>query len=160
MIEFAPINEENFKDVIDLEVAEDQKYFVAPNVRSLAECYLYRNNNNVFPYAIQDGEKVVGFLLLDTDEAEKEMMIWRMMIGKHYQGKGYGRETLKKVVQMSKEQHKYDVLIADYVKGNEIMGRLLRFEGFKDHSFNKENNEYVLHYEVKDSIDRPQVFEN
>lgn len=100
MIEFVSINEENFKDVIDLEVAEGQKNFVAPNVRSLAECYLYRNNNDVFPYAIQ------------------------------------------------------------YVKGNEVMGRLLRFEGFKDYSFNKKDNEYVLHYELKDSIDRPQVHEN
>lgn len=152
MIEFVPINEHNFKDVINLEIAESQSRFVAPNVRSLAECYLYRNNNDVFPYAIQDGEKVVGFLLLDTDEDEKEIMIWRMMIGKHYQGKGYGRETIKKVVQISKEQNKYTILIADYVKGNEVMGELLRSEGFKDHSFNKEDNEYVLHYELKDNI--------
>lgn len=151
MIEFVPINEENFKDAINLEVAESQKYFVAPNVHSLAECYLYRNNNDVFPYAIQDGEKVVGFLLLDTDEDEKEIMIWQMMIGKQYKGKGYGRETIKKVVQMSKEQNKYTILIADYVKGNEVMGELLRSEGFKNHSFNKEDNEYLLHYELKDN---------
>ncbi|MBM6613850.1 GNAT family N-acetyltransferase [Desemzia sp. RIT804] len=105
MIEFVTINEDNFKDVINLEVAEIQNYFVAPSVRSLAECYLYCNNNDVFPYAIIGEEKVVGFLLLDTDENEEEIMIWRMMIGKQYQGKGYGRETIKKIVQMSKEQN-------------------------------------------------------
>lgn len=38
MIKFVPINEANFKDVINLEVAVSQSYFVAPNVRSLAEC--------------------------------------------------------------------------------------------------------------------------
>lgn len=151
MIEFVPVNEENFKDVINLEITDKQKHFVAPNIHSLAECYLYRNNNDVFPYAIQDGNKVVGFLLLEIDEDEKEIMIWRMMIGKQYQGKGYGRLTIRKVIQMSKEKNKYTVLIADYVKGNEVMGDLLRSEGFKDHSFNKEDNEYVLHYVLKDN---------
>lgn len=151
MIEFVPVNEENFKDVINLEITENQKFFVAPNVHSLAECYLYRNNNDVFPYAIQDGNKVVGFLLLDIDEDEKEIMIWRMMIGKQYQGKGYGRATIRKVIQMSKEKNEYFTLIADYVKGNEVMRDLLCSEGFKNHSFNKENNEYVLHYTIKDS---------
>lgn len=55
MIEFEPINEDNFKDVINLEVAENQSRFVASNVRSLAECYLYRNNNDVFlmPYKME-----------------------------------------------------------------------------------------------------------
>lgn len=149
MIEFVPVNEENFKGVINLEITENQKHFVAPNVHSLAECYLYRNNNDVFPYAIQDENKVVGFLLLDIDEDEKEIMIWRMMIGKQYQGKGHGRATIRKVIQMSKKKNKYIVLIADYVKGNEVMGNLLRSEGFRDYSFNKEDNEYVLHYELK-----------
>lgn len=32
------------------------------------------------------------------------------------------------------------------------MGELLRSEGFKDQSFNKEDNEYVLHYELKDNV--------
>ncbi|WP_188205480.1 GNAT family N-acetyltransferase [Desemzia incerta] len=149
MIKFVPVNEKNFKDVINLEITENQKHFVAPNVHSLAECYLYRNNDDVFPYAIQDGNKVVGFLLLDIDDDEKVIMIWRMMIGKQYQGKGYGRATIRKVIQMSKEKNKYTVLIADYVKGNEVMGNLLCSEGFRDYSFNKEDNEYVLHYELK-----------
>lgn len=52
---------------------------------------------------------------------------------------------------MSDKNHQgkgYKVLIADYVKGNEVMGKLLRSEGFKDYSFNEEWNEHVLHYEL------------
>ncbi|GAB2500014.1 GNAT family N-acetyltransferase [Alkalibacterium psychrotolerans] len=148
MIEFIPIQENNFRDVIELEVTESQSKFVAPNVRSLAECYLYRKNQDVFPYAIQDGETVVGFILIDLDLPEKEIMIWRMMIDKYFQGKGYGRQVIQKVIEYAKQEPDYTLLIADYVKGNDVMGNLLRDMGFKDHSFNKEDNEFVLHYSL------------
>lgn len=149
MVEFIPIEEENFEAVIRLEVNDSQSKFVAPNVRSLAECYLYRKNEDVFPYAVQDGETLVGFLLLDLDSDEKEMMIWRMMIDKQHQGKSYGRQTVQKVIEMAKKDPQYNVLIADYVKGNETMGHLLRQLGFKDRSFNDEYNEYVLYYDLE-----------
>lgn len=146
MIEFVQINEENFEKVIQLKVSENQSKFVAPNVRSLADCYLYRNNQDVFPYAIQEEGNVVGFLLLDTDEENKEIMIWRMMIGESFQGKGYGRQTVEKVIEYAKSEGKYHTLVADYVKGNEVMGRLLRKLGFKDQSYDEKYDEYVLHY--------------
>lgn len=148
MVQFVPINETNFEEVLQLKVNEHQSKFVAPNVRSLADCYLYRNNNDVFPYTIQKGETVVGFLLLDMDEENKKAMIWRMMIDRQYQGKGYGRQTVEKVIEWVKKENKYDVLVADYVKGNEVMGKLLRSLGFKDHSYNDEYDEFVLHYEL------------
>ncbi|WP_277631085.1 GNAT family N-acetyltransferase [Atopococcus tabaci] len=147
MVQFVPIDEKNFEEVLQLKVNEHQSKFVAPNVRSLADCYLYRNNNDVFPYAIQKGETVVGFLLLDVDKENKEVMIWRMMIDRHHQGKGYGRQTVEKVIEWVKKENKYDVLVADYVKGNEVMGKLLRSLEFKDHSYNEEYDEFVLHYE-------------
>lgn len=69
---------------------------------------------------------------------------------KLYQGKGYGRETVREVITTAKEQKECDILIANYVKGNEVMGNLLRSEGFIDHSFNEERNEhgYITDYET------------
>lgn len=148
MIELVPVEEENFEQVIRLEVKESQRTFVAPNVRSLAECYLYRRNDDVLPYAINANGKLVGFLLLDLDADEKEMMIWRLMIDKNHQGKGYGRQTIQIVIEIARKDPQYTVLIADYVKGNEAMGHLLREMGFKDDSFNEEYNEHVLHYNL------------
>lgn len=147
-MEFVPVDEQNFEKVIQLEVNEAQSKFVAPNVRSLADCYLYRNNNDVFPYAIQDKGQVVGFLLLDFDEENKEIMIWRMMIDKQFQNKGYGRRTVEKVIELAKKKKEYVVLVADYVKGNEVMGLLLRTMGFVDNSYNEEYGEYILHYKL------------
>ena len=93
MVEFVEINEENYEAVLKLKVTDEQNEakFIAPNVRSIADAYLYRKAGDVFPYAVQDGETVVGFVLLDEDEEEKELMIWRMMVDKECQGKGYGK---------------------------------------------------------------------
>lgn len=148
MIQFIEINKDNYEKVLSLEVSEAQSKYVAPNVRSLADCYYYRDAGDVFPYAIQEQDEVVGFILLDLDEEENEFMIWRMMIDKNFQGRGYGRKTVQKVIEMAKAQKETKLLIADYVKGNEIMGNLLRSEGFELHSFNEEWNEYVLHYKL------------
>jgi diamine N-acetyltransferase len=49
---------------------------------------------------------------------------------------------------MAGKSGEYDILVADYVKGNEVMGKLLKSIGFYPHSFDEENNEYVLHYKL------------
>ncbi|WP_434120903.1 GNAT family N-acetyltransferase [Salinicoccus roseus] len=147
-MEFIEINEDNFWKVINMEVSEDQAGFVAPNVKSLAESYLYRNDDDVIPYAIQDQDEVVGFILIDIDAEKREFMIWRMMIDKRYQKRGYGKQTIQKAIDMAGKSGEYDILVADYVKGNEVMGKLLKSIGFYSHSFDEENNEYVLHYKL------------
>ena len=155
MVEFVKINEDNYEAVLRLKVTDEQNEgkFIAPNVRSIADAYLYREAGDVFPYAVQDGNTVVGFVLLDEDEEEKELMIWRMMVDKDYQGQGYGRAIVEKVMKEFEADSRFDVLIADYVKGNEVMGALLRSMGFEEQEFDEENNEYVMkmHKSVKQS---------
>lgn len=131
MIEFKQIDETSFYQIINLTVAEEDKFFVAPNVRSLAECWLYRDNGDVFPYAVWAGDQVVGFLLIDIDEDEKRYMIWRVMIDQAQQGKGYGRSVLETVIDLAKQHPVCDHVRADYVKGNDKMAHLLTDLGFE-----------------------------
>ena len=146
MIEFVEINEKNYEAVLKLKVTDEQNQakFIAPNVRSIADAYLYRKAGDVFPYAVQDGNTVVGFVLLDEDEEEKELMIWRMMVDRDYQGKGYGRTIVEKVMAQFEADDRFEVLIADYVKENVVMGKLLESLGFEYGEFDEENNEYVM----------------
>lgn len=148
MIEFVGINEDNYEAVLKLKVTDEQNEakYIAPNVRSIADAYLYREAGDVFPYAVQEGDTVIGFVLLDEDAEEKELMIWRMMVDKEYQGKGYGRAIVEKVMEKFEADSRFDVLIADYVKGNDVMGRLLESLGFEYGEFDEENNEYVMKY--------------
>ena len=149
MVEFVEINEENYEAVLKLKVTDEQNEskFIAPNVRSIADAYLYREAGDVFPYAVQDRDTVVGFVLLDEDEEEKEYMIWRMMVDKDYQDKGYGRAIVEKVMKQFEADDRFDVLIADYVKGNDVMGKLLESLGFEYGGFDEVSNEYVMKLE-------------
>lgn len=150
MVEFVKINEDNYEAVLRLKVTDEQNEgkFIAPNVRSIADAYLYREAGDVFPYAVQDGDEVVGFILLDEDEEEKELMIWRMMVDKDYQGQGYGKAIVEKVMEEFEADSRFDVLIADYVKGNEVMGKLLESFGFEYEEFDEVNNEHVMKYNI------------
>lgn len=153
MVEFVKINEDNYEAVLRLKVTDEQNEgkFIAPNVRSIADAYLYREAGDVFPYAVQDGDGVVGFILLDEDEEEKELMIWRMMVDKDYQGQGYGKAIVEKVMEEFEADSRFDVLIADYVKGNDVMGKLLRSLGFEEQEFDEENNEHVMKFGKTDA---------
>ncbi|MGQ7575944.1 hypothetical protein [Streptococcus suis] len=46
MIVLKPVDESSYQAVLDLTVAEEDKGLVAPNVRSLADAWLYRENGS------------------------------------------------------------------------------------------------------------------
>lgn len=95
-----------------LKVSRKQKNFVADNNNSLAEAYVAITNGGVaLPFAICKNKKPIGFLMIgyglsDDDDLEDEnpafvemakdsYCIWRFMIDKHYQGRGYGRRAME-----------------------------------------------------------------
>ena len=151
MIVFKEVTEDNFHEVIGLKVGEAQAKFVAPNVKSLAECWLYREDDDVFPYAVyNEHEEIVGFLLLDLDKEKREYLIWRMMVDEKFQGRGYGRQIVEHVIEMAKANDGYDILIADYVVGNEAMKKLLGALGFEETGFEEDVDEVVMTLDVHD----------
>ncbi len=150
MIEFREITEENFYDVISLEVSTEQHEakFVAGNVKSLAEAWLYREAGDVFPYAIYAHDELVGFILIDIDDETSEYMIWRMMIDKNHQGKGYGQKVVEKVIEIAQSRDDTDTVIANYVKGNDAMQSIVTRLGFKQTGFDEDDQEYHMQLDV------------
>ena len=110
------ITYDNLEAVLDLRVRKEQKDFVASNKISLIEAYLsLADEEPVFPFAICNNDTVVGFLMINygDDWAQEDnetwmncdfykehedrfyYYIWRFMIDKKYQGRGYGKEAMK-----------------------------------------------------------------
>jgi len=105
MLRLEKIVAKNVWDIIKLRVNKEQEDFVAPNDLSLVEAYVaVTNNGQAFPFGIYDGNIPVGFVMIGfgaDEDSEKppqisygNYCIWRLMIDKKYQHKGYGRKAV------------------------------------------------------------------
>jgi diamine N-acetyltransferase len=92
------VTADNWEDVADLEVTDEQDDFLDDNAYSIAES---KFNPYARPRAIYAGKRLVGFLMYETLEEEdrpNEVMIYRFMIDRRQQGKGYGRAAFGKAI--------------------------------------------------------------
>lgn len=106
VINFRKITEDNFDAIINMKRPEGEN-FVATNAVSLAQAWLYRDNNDVFPFAIYDDDTVVGFMLLEEDMEEERLDLWRIMLPPENEGKGYGTAAVKLMIQYAKASGRY-----------------------------------------------------
>lgn len=105
MIKLEKITGKNVWDILKLRVFENQKTFVAGNDISIIEAYTTISGNGyAFPFGIYEDDTPIGFLMIgfDTDDywedapfiAKGNYNLWRLMIDKNFQNKGYGKEAV------------------------------------------------------------------
>lgn len=71
-------------------------------------------------------------MMLDWDENERTVGIWRFMIAKEYQKMGYGKAAVQLVIKMIREENKFDMIRLDYVENNRIARELYYKMGFRE----------------------------
>ena len=105
MLKLKEINRNNIGEILKLEVFDNQKSFVATNNSSIIEVYIaITENNHVFTFGIYKDETPIGFLMIGYDVnsddegapkiAKGNYNIWRLMIDKKFQGKGFGKKAM------------------------------------------------------------------
>ena len=136
-----PIDQGNYRECIELTVAPDQKRFVASNVQSLADAYVYRDNAE--PFALHVGESMVGFALLFplvegmTDDTVPEgaplrgYILVRLMIDARFQGRGYGRDALDAIVQTVRDRGLGTIRLSVVPENRQAL-EFYRRNGFED----------------------------
>lgn len=106
MLRIEKVNGMNVWDILKLSVKEEQKHFVSANDRSIIEAYTtITGGGYAYPFGIYNDDVLVGFLMVgyDTDEywenppaiAKNNYNLWRLMIDKNHQHKGYGKEAVR-----------------------------------------------------------------
>jgi len=96
MISLKEINEENLLEVLTLKVHPDQLDQVDTNAFSIAQGSFAKH---AWFRGIYHGTDPVGFVMLDIDEQNNDYSLWRLMIDKKHQGKGYGKAGLQLAVE-------------------------------------------------------------
>lgn len=107
-MEFREITWENFIECIELQVTEEQKRFISSNQHALAEAYIASKEGQVIiTFAIYKDEKMVGFISMYYDDGDgnfdySSYGVFKMMIDRRHQGKGYGKEAMRQALEFSK----------------------------------------------------------
>ena len=147
MIHLVELDKYNTWDVMFLKTRRDQKRFLADNVWSMLHAYTgNKTKGAVYPFGIYNDKKPVGFLLIAYDYSEvcddpeapeiskNNYFLWRLMIDKRYQGRGYGREAVKLALDFIKTfpHGKAEYCWICYDKENEVARKLYLSMGFEE----------------------------
>lgn len=130
MVNFRAITEDNFDAIIQMKRPDGEK-FVASNAVSLAQAWLYRENGDVFPFAVYNDDAAVGFMLLEENMDEDELILWRMMLPPEHEGKGYGTAAVKLLIQYARESGRYKKLTLLCAEKNVIARHIYEKLGFR-----------------------------
>ena len=94
-VELRQITSDTVHAICELEVAADQRSFVAPNAISIAEAHFTPRHWMRAIYA--DGQPV-GFVLT-LDEPSEGYYLWRFMIAEGHQRRGIGEHAMQQVLE-------------------------------------------------------------
>jgi diamine N-acetyltransferase len=99
-VELREITLETVRDICALEVAEDQRDFVAPNAVSIAEAHFEPEH---WMRAIYADDEPVGFVLAWEPAADPRGFLWRFMVADGHQRRGIGRRAMELVIDHWRE---------------------------------------------------------
>ena len=125
------ITRETVIAVCRLDAGDDRKQ-VAPNAFSIAQAHF---QGEAWFRAVYDDEQLVGFVMLyDPTLVEKpdepDFFLWRLMIDKAHQGRGYGRAAVEALVEHVRTRPGARRLLVSHVKDAERLPRFYQSLGF------------------------------
>ena len=115
------ITEDNAGSVLALRCTPDQERFVTSVTESLAEAAEFPQANPWFRAVYADGPPV-GFVMLswNAEPQPPEIIcpwfLWKLLIDHRHQGKGYGQEVVRQIVELVRGQGATE-LLTSYVPG-------------------------------------------
>ena len=131
-VQLREITRDTVSAVCKLDAGDEGKQ-VAPNAVSIAQAHF---QGEAWFRAVYHDELLVGFLMLyDPTLVERadepDFFLWRLMIDKSHQGKGYGRAAVEALVEHMRTRPGAQRLLVSHVKGAERLSRFYQSLGFR-----------------------------
>lgn len=128
MIRLEPITPDNWR--LGLRVREDQRNFVSDSAGILARAYAYRDSRSQ-AFIIYSDELPVGMAMYhDWDEADAYDFS-QLFIDRRYQGRGFGLEAARLILEKMRQDGKYDKVYLCYIEGDDAAKHLYEKLGFR-----------------------------
>ena len=131
-IELREVTADNRQAVVSLELDPEQEDLVASNAESLDDA---QSDPDARPRAVYAGEQVVGFLMYDIyrrRDKSRGASIYRFMIDRNHQGKGYGRTALAKALEEIRAVSGVRKISIRYMPANPVAKAFYGSFGFKE----------------------------
>jgi diamine N-acetyltransferase len=135
-ITLKPVDETNREEILHLSVFNDQP-FIATNKRSLEQAEETNKEcpGVAGPFGIYADDRLVGFTMFAFDEEYEDpsdrYWLWRFMIDKNEQGKGYGKAALEEIIKYFRNNGA-DMILLSTEPENERALHVYHKYGFKE----------------------------
>lgn len=147
-IHFKDIDEKNIEKVKKLKLKSGQEGFIETVEDCLEEAREYKEWH---PVAIYNEDEVVGFAMYGHfDHGNWRTWIDRLLIDENHQGKGIGKTSMKKLVEVVSKEYKVDIIYLSIIGGNKVAYNLYTSVGFEDmNEIDPSNGESMFIYTIK-----------
>jgi diamine N-acetyltransferase len=134
-VELRPVTIENWRELVKLNVREDQRNFVASNVYSIAEAQFgfdHEGHWDFYPFGIYADGQAVGFIMngLNLGHPRRQAFVTRLMVDERFQGQGYGRVAMNILLDRIRAESRIFEVGISYEPENEVARKLYASLGF------------------------------
>ncbi len=154
VVTLAEVTADTLGAIIELDVAPEQRGFVASNAVSIAEAHFKKG---AWFRAIEADGAPVGFVMLfdptlpgatvGADDDPGDILLWRLMIDRRFQRSGIGRKALDQVVVHARARPGAKRLVSSFGPGESGPGGFyLRYGFTKTGAMNDDGTEVEIAY--------------
>jgi diamine N-acetyltransferase len=144
-----PVNSSNWRQIIALQVADNQKKYIEQNEISLLES-VYDTKHRWKCYGLFNEKTPVGFVMIGA-ENKGDRYIWldRFMMDAKFQGRGFGAAFLQLIIEFIANHHEVLEIVLSIIKENFSAKAFYEWNGFVntglvDEEFDEEIFAYKL----------------
>lgn len=145
MIHLETITPDNWR--LELSVWNNQKKYVSDSMKILARAYAYRNDRSRAFIIYLDDTPIGMAMYYDIDDMQAYNFS-QFFIDRRYQGKGYGFEAAKAILNKMEADGKYNKIVLCYVKGDNAARNLYEKLGFRHTGF-EDGDEIVMEKAIR-----------
>lgn len=127
MIRLEPVGPGNWR--LGLRVSEAQRGYVSDDMRILARAYAYRDSRSR-AYVIYHGDTPVGMAMYYDWDDGNVYDFSQLFIDYRYQGNGYGIEAARLLLNLMRQDGKYQKVVLCFIEGNTAARRMYERLGF------------------------------